>query len=343
MSSGKRNGRVTLLDVAREAGVSRATASLVIRKSPLVGATTRRRVEETLERLGYVYNMGAASMRAARSNMVGVVIPNLSNPFFAELLSGIESALDGASLVVVLANSRESLSHQDSIIRRMRERGVDGLIVCPAALTKPALLKHAAEWGLPLVQALRYVSDTNGDYAGTDYAGGMRLAVDHLTALGHRSIAFVTGGAKHSAYSERLVGFRSAMQGHALDPDLTIDVPLTPSGSRQSAKLLLDSPARPTAAICFNDIAAAGLSSGLIDLGVTVGGEVSVVGFDDLAVAEMVRPLLTSIATFPGEIGEAAARLLLDRLANPERAFRRIVSLTRLFERQSTGPAPSRT
>jgi LacI family transcriptional regulator len=342
MGSGKGNGRVTLLDVAREAGVSRATASLVIRKSPLVGAETRRRVEETLERLGYVYNMGAAGMRAARSNTVGVVIPNLSNPFFAQLLSGIESALDGASLVVVLANSRESAAHQDSIILRMRERGVDGLIVCPAAQTKPALLKNAADWELPLVQVLRYVSDITGDYAGTDYAGGMRQAVDHLTALGHRSIAFVTGGAMHSAYAERLAGFRSAIRSHGLDPGPIIDVPLAPSGSPESAERLIRDTAKPTAAVCFNDIIAVGLSSGLIDLGVKVGADFSVVGFDNLAEAELVRPRLTSVATFPAEIGEAAARLLLDRLANPERAFRRIVNLTRLFERQSSGPAPAR-
>ena len=146
---------------------------------------------------------------------------------------------------------------------------------------------------MPLVQTLRYISDIDGDYSGTDYAGGMRLAVDHLTALGHRSIAFVTGGPMHSAYAERLDGFRSAMQGHGLAADLIIDVPLTPSGSTESAKLLLDSPAKPTAAICFNDIAAAGLASGLIDLGVTVGKDVSVVGFDDLAVAETVRPRLS--------------------------------------------------
>lgn len=337
----QRSGRVTLLDVAQAAGVSRATASLVIRKSPLVADETRRKVEEAMERLGYVYNMGAASMRAARSNTVGVIVPNLTNPFFAEMLAGIEQALDAAGMIVVLANNRESAANQRTILQRMRERGVDGVIVCPAAEARAAMLAKAEEWQLPLVQVLRHVSDMKGDYAGTDYAGGMRQAVDHLVALGHRRIAFAAGGPVHSAYRERLAGFLTAMADHALDPEIRLDVPLGPFGSPASAEILLHHPARPTAAICFNDIMAAGLANGLVDLGIRVGPAFSIVGFDDLAEAELVRPRLTSIATFPGEIGANAARLLLSRLETPGRADQRVINLTRLVERQSTA-APAR-
>jgi LacI family transcriptional regulator len=340
-SNEPRAGRITLLDVAQAAGVSRATASLVIRKSPLVADETRRRVEQAIAKLGYVYNMGAASMRATRSNTVGVIIPNLGNPFFAAMLAGIEQALEDAGLIVVLANSRESAASQETIIHRMRERGVDGLILCPVAETRPSLLAKAAEWRLPVVQVLRYVSDSMGDYAGTDYAGGMRQAVDHLAELGHRTIAFAAGGPVHSAYRERLAGFRAAMADHALDPNAIVNVPLGPGGSPASAQALLDHPARPTAVLCFNDIMAAGIANGLTDLGVMVGPGFSVVGFDDLAEAELVRPRLTSVATFPAEIGDNAARLLLERLEVPQRADRRVVNLTRLARRQSTA-APLR-
>jgi LacI family transcriptional regulator len=335
-TSEQKAGRVTLLDVARAAGVSRATASLVIRKSPLVADDTRRRVEQAIAKLGYVYNMGAASMRATRSNTVGVIIPNLGNPFFAAMLAGIEQALEGAGLIVVLANSRESAAKQEAILRRMRERGVDGLILCPVAETRPTLLAKAAEWRLPVVQALRHVSDSKGDYAGTDYAGGMRQAVDHLTDLGHRSIAFAAGGPVHSAYRERLAGFRAAMDDHGLDASAVLEVPLGPAASAASAPALLAHPLRPTAVIGFNDVMAGGIANGLTDLGVKVGPEFSVVGFDDLAEAELVRPRLTSVATFPIEIGDAAARLLLERLATPDRADRRVVNLTRLAIRHST-------
>ncbi|MBL9060126.1 MAG: LacI family DNA-binding transcriptional regulator [Mangrovicoccus sp.] len=335
------NGRITLLDVAQAAGVSRATASLVVRKSPLVADETRRKVEEAMARLGYVYNMGAASMRAARSNTVGVIVPNLANPFFAEMLAGIERALDEAGMIVVLANSRETVPSQETILKRMRERGVDGVIVCPVAENRPTLLAKAEAWNLPMVQVLRYLSEMKGDYAGTDYAGGMRQAVEHLVGLGHRAIAFAAGGPVHSAYRERLAGFRAAMADHGLDPGIGLEVPLGPSGSPASAAELLQHPARPTAVVCFNDIMAAGLSNGLGNLGLRVGVDFSVVGFDDLAVAELVRPLLTSVATFPGEIGANAARLLMSRLENPGRADQRVISLTRLVVRQSTcAPVP---
>ncbi|TPE49536.1 LacI family DNA-binding transcriptional regulator [Amaricoccus solimangrovi] len=341
-SEQRRARRVTLLDVAREAEVSRATASLVIRKSPLVADETRRRVEAAMDRLGYVYNMGAAGMRAARSNTVGVIVPNLANPFFAEMLAGIEQALEGAGMVVVLANSREAPANQETILRRMRERGVDGVILCPVAGTRPALLGKAAGWKLPVVQALRHVSESECDYAGVDYAGGMRQAVEHLRALGHRSIAFGTGGPVHSAYRERLAGFCAAMEARGLDPGVTIELPVAPPFPPEAARRLIDHPARPTAAICFSDVMAACLANSFADAGVAVGAGFSIVGFDDLAVAEMARPRLTSVATFPGEVGEAAARLLLSRLESPERGDRRLISLTRLVARDSTAAAPAR-
>lgn len=336
-STNKRNW-VTLQDVAREAGVSRATASLVIRKSPLVKKETRERVEEVLLRLGYVYNLGAARMRAGRSHTVGVIVPNLSNPFFAEMLAGIELTLDTANMVVVLANSHDSPAKQETIIQRMREHGVDGLIVCPAAGTDKTQPDRAREWGLPLVQALRSVSEASGDYAGSDYMGGMKQAVRHLHALGHNRIAFVTGGKIHSAYSERLAGFKAGMSELGLPDDFVISIPLTQTGAIEAARLIIEMPRRPTAAICFNDVVGLGLASGLYDFGIEVGRDFSVIGFDNVPEANLVRPKLTSVATHPEAIGETAAQLLLDRLENPKRAARRVINLTELIVRHSCGP-----
>jgi LacI family transcriptional regulator len=335
----KRN-QVTLQHVAREAGVSRATASLVVRKSPLVSAATREKVEQAIERLGYVYNMGAARMRAARSHTVGVIIPNLNNPFFAEMLAGTELALDTAGMVVIVTNSQDSVERQDLLIQRMREHGVDGLILCPAAGTDSRLPMQAAEWGLPLVQALRHVSETDGDYAGADYLGGMKEAVSHLAALGHRRIAFVAGGYHHSAYAERLDGFRAGMAEIGITDPLVLDVPLSQPGAIAAAARLIALPERPTAAICFNDVVGLALASGLYDLGVEVGRDFSVIGFDNVPEANLVRPKLTSVATHPANIGATAARLLLDRLQHPDRAARRIINPTELIERQSCGPCP---
>ncbi|AYD03968.1 LacI family DNA-binding transcriptional regulator [Neorhizobium sp. NCHU2750] len=331
---GKRRSRVTLLDVARHAGISRATASLVIRKSPLVGAETRARVEASMHELGYVYNLGAARLRADRSLTIGVVIPNLTNPFFIQLLAGIETVIDSAGMVVLLVNSNDVLPRQEALLTRMREQGVDGIILCPAAGTDPDLVTRMAEWNMPVVQVLRHVSD-ECDYAGVDYALGMRQAVDHLAELGHRDIAFAVHGPVHSAYQERVDGFRQAMEAHGFASDRITRVPHQISAIARSAELFSSGLAKPSAVVCFNDVVALGLSAGLYDLGLRIGQDFSLVGFDDVADAEAMRPRLTSVATFPEAIGEGAAGLLLDRLTNPDLEPRRLVKAAQLHIRQS--------
>ena len=336
-SDDRKKTRITLLDVARRANVSRATASLVIRKSPLVGAETRQRVEKVMRELGYVYNMGAARLRAERSHTVGVIVPNLTNPFFAELLSGIEEVIDSAGMVVILANSGDIVERQDMVMRRMREHGVDGVIVCPAAATDARFLERIVDWNLPIVQVLRHISDEL-DYAGADYAAGMRQALDYLASLGHETIAFAVHGPIHSAYHERVEGFRDTMQSRGFDPDIIIRVPNQITDVAASAHLLFEQAELPTAVICFNDVIALGLSAGLYDRGLVVGRDFSLIGFDDVRDSEAMRPRLTSVSIAPVAIGETAARLLLDRLADPMLPPRRIVKDTQLHIRQSCGP-----
>lgn len=336
-SDDRKKSRVTLLDVARRANVSRATASLVIRKSPLVGEETRRRVEEAMRDLGYVYNMGAARLRAERSRIVGVIVPNLSNPFFAELLFGIEAVIGESGMAVFLSNSGDLVERQDTLVRRMREHGVDGVILCPAAGTGPEFARRIAGWDLPLVQVLRHISG-DLDYAGADYTGGMRQAVDYLASLGHEVIAFAVHGPIHSAYLERVEGFRQAMQARGLDPDLIVRVPDRIAEIAAAAPLVLGQAEEPSAVICFNDVIALGLSAGLYDLGRGVGRDFSLIGFDDVTDAEAMRPRLTSVSTAPVAIGENAARLLLERIADPSLPPRRIVGDTVLKIRQSCAP-----
>ncbi|MBP0616864.1 LacI family DNA-binding transcriptional regulator [Jiella mangrovi] len=329
--------RVTLLDVARHAGVSRATASLVVRQSPLVGETTRQRVVEAMRSLGYVYNAGAARLRRGTSRTVGVIVPNLRNPFFAEMLDGIETVFDTEDMAVMLANTHEDRAKQDAFVRRMREHDVDGVIVCPAAGSDESFLETTDTLGLTVVQALRWISQDRSDYAGTNYADGMRQAVEHLKELGHRRIAFVAGDRQHSAFRDRLEGYRNAIGPEA--ETIVVKVPLTHEDGRALAGTLMRQ-TPPSAAICFNDVVALGLLRGLFDLGVDVGRDFSLVGFDNVPEAALSRPALTSVTTNPFAIGEAAARLLLRRLADPEGAPKRTIEPTRLVIRESTGPCP---
>ena len=334
----KRN-KVTLLDVAKHADVSRATASLVVRKSPLVGAETRLRVEAAMRELGYVYNMGAARLRAERSHTVGVVVPNLTNPFFAELLGGMEASIDAAGLVMIIANSGDSQSRQAMVLQRMREHGVDGIILCPAAGTPDDLARQVADWKLPVVQALRHVTDEL-DYAGANYAAGMEEAVEYLVSLGHQSICFAVHGPLHSAFHERIQGFQDAMTRCGLQPDLVIRVPDRIDEVARDAHVLFEQGRIPTAVICFNDLVAHGLAAGFYDRGLNIGRDISLIGFDDVTDAEAMRPRLTSVSTAPSGIGQNAAALLLDRIAQPSLAPRHWVNPVRLHIRESCSPLP---
>ncbi|MCE7029997.1 LacI family DNA-binding transcriptional regulator [Jiella avicenniae] len=336
-----RGRRPTLMDVAEHAGVSRATASLVVRKSPLVSQTTRQRVEAAMAELGYVYNAGAARLRASRSRTVGVVVPNLTNPFFAVLIAGMEAVFETEDLAVILANSNEDIAKQAGFLKRMREHAADGVIVCPCEGSDRRLVEDAAKWELPLVQALRYVPETTSDYAGIDYREGMRDATERLIALGHRDILFVSGNRRHSARFDRLAGFCAAMEAHGFDAGGVVELRLTHTAARAAASTILDRQKRPSALLCFNDVVALGLHRGLLDLGLRLGRDVSLVGFDDVAEAALVLPGLTSVATRPFEVGENAARLLLRRIHAPAAAIERRIVPTRYVERESTGPAPA--
>ncbi|WP_395515556.1 LacI family DNA-binding transcriptional regulator [Pseudorhizobium flavum] len=332
--------KVTLLDVAKYADVSRATASLVVRKSPLVGAETRERVEAAMRELGYVYNMGAARLRAERSHTIGVVVPNLTNPFFAELLGGMEASVDAAGLVMIIANSGDGPSRQATVLQRLREHGVDGIILCPAAGTTDDLASQVNAWKLPLVQALRHVTDEL-DYAGADYVAGMEEAVEYLVSLGHRTICFAVHGPIHSAYQERVQGFRGAMKRFGLQPELVIRVPDRVEHIAQEADALFAQGRAPTAVICFNDLVAHGLAAGFYDRGLKIGRDISLIGFDDVADAEAMRPRLTSVSTAPNEIGQKAAALLLDRIAEPALPPRGWINPARLHIRDSCSPLSS--
>lgn len=330
----KSKRRATLVDVAERAGVSRATASLVIRNSPLVATATRARVELAMQELGYVHNLGAARLRADKSRIVGLVVPNLTNPFFAELLAGVEEIINAAGLVVLLANSGDNAERQANLMRRMREHGVDGMIVCPAAGSESDIFSAPAGWQIPFVQVLRHV-DEKTDYVGPDYTGGMSAAVEYLAALGHRNIAFAVQGSVHSAYQERLSGFTAAMARRDLDPTKILRFPTPLAEIAASADRLLQGPRAPTATICFNDVIAFGLSSGFYDRNISIPRDHSILGFDDVMDAEAIRPRLTSVSTKPAMLGSNAATCLLERLQDRNRAPLRMVTRTELIVRES--------
>ncbi|MBD9529093.1 LacI family DNA-binding transcriptional regulator [Paracoccus sp. PAR01] len=330
-------GKITLQDVARVAGVSRATVSLVVRKSPLVADATRVRVEKVMAELDYVRDLGAARLRDKSSRTIGVVVPNLVNSFFTEFLSGVEQVMGEGERVVLLANSQDDPARQDAILHRFRGHGVDGVILCPTQDTDPGLLGRLRQWDLPVVQSLREVGDGVTDFAGGDYIDGVTLAMRHLVSFGHRRIAFLSVSAQTSAREQRLRGWAQSLIETGAENSGIVETALTWEAAAQSAARVLELPDRPTAVLCFNDVLAAGFMAGLRQVGKVPGRDIAVVGLDDLPMAELLYPTLTSVAMMPERIGQMAARLLVRRMADGKAAIQRCIVSGQLMIRESSG------
>ena len=328
--------RVTLVEIAAHAGVSRATVSLVLRDSPLVRAETRRRVQESISALNYVYDRGAARMRGKHSRTVGVVIVDLTSSFFAELLAGVDAALDRAGLIAFVANTGEDIARQGRVLARFREQAVDGVIFCPAEGATPDLLLGPSRRGLPCVQALRHVAGAGTDFVGADNRLGTGLATRHLIAYGHRAIAFVGGGADTSVARDRQAGYVEAMRAAGLVPRL-LTCPNTRAAAAARVRAALTEASPPTGLVCFNDPTAMGAMLAVHQAGLAPGGDVAIVGFDGIDDSALTYPALSSVAIRPSALGAAAAEQLLARLARPEAAPAEIVMTPELLVRASSG------
>lgn len=326
---------VSLLDVAREAGVSRATASLVLRDSPLVANATREKVQEVMVRLGYIYNRGAANLRQNRTGTIGLVLSNIANPFFSTLIAGVEEANDKSETVCFIANSGESPERQAKQIQRLREHNVDGLIVCPAIGSDQRLFDEIDRLGLPFVQVLREISNTERDYVTVDYAAGIDAALSHLKASGRKRIVYIGDMDVHSAARARLAGYERACARLELECMPVIAGTRDNQYDEAALDRLLSKFPRPDAAICYNDILALAVMTHLRRRGLEAGTDFSVIGMDDIPAAGAAYPSLTTIATMPSRIGFAAARLLEKRIVRPTRRCEREVITPELVLRHS--------
>jgi LacI family transcriptional regulator len=330
--------RATIIDIAERAGVSKSTVSLVLSDSPLVKAETRRRVEAAMGALGYVYNRGAANLRRARSSIVGMVINDLTNPFFAELAVGIEQALQGSDHIPFLAHTGEDPARQARVFRSMREHGAAGIILCPAIGTDAAAIAGLAAAGLPIVLAMRRVEGVEVSAVVPDNRAGAARAAAHLLALGHRRLGFLGGVAAMSAFKERSGGFRDGLVEAGTWTDaVVVEAPPTKAGGAMALAQALDRPDPPTAFLCFNDIVAVGAIHALAQRGLAAGVDVAVIGFDGIAEAEHMAPPLTTIAVDPLGLGEKAAHMLVRRIDDDAGAAEIHVGEARLVVRESCG------
>ncbi|HEX4769080.1 MAG TPA: LacI family DNA-binding transcriptional regulator [Lichenihabitans sp.] len=333
--------RVTIVDIAHAAGVSKSTVSLVLTGGGKVKAETAEAVRAAMRDLGYVYNRGAASLRNPRSRVVGMVINDLSNPFFAELAIGIERMLRGAGVVPFLANTGESLLRQAEVVRSMREHGAGGIILCPTADSDGREINALAGLGMPVVLAIRRVPGAKVSLVASDNRAGAAAATRHLLGLGHRRIGFIGGLSRMGVRQDRLAGVMEALAAAGVTPDraLSAEAPPTKDGGFDAMSALLDRAERPTAVVCFNDVVAIGAMLALTRRGLAPGDDVAVVGFDDTSEARHVSPALTTVSVGVGDLGERAAQMLLRQIASGSGAVETYIGEARLVVRQSCGPS----
>lgn len=327
---------ITILDVAREAEVSKSTVSLVLQGSDLIRKETAERVRDAAQRLGYVYNRRAGELRRKSSNVIGVIVNDLRNPFFAEVLTGLERRLVDAGYIVFMAHTSESLERQQQVLTTMREQNAAGIALCPALGTTAALAKTVQSWGIPLVVMIRTLGRGSYDFAGADNESGVRLAVEHLLQSGHRRIAFL-GGREGLVLEQRLAGYKAALSAAGLpfDQELVFAAGATRQGGHEAMHALLQSKPEINAAVSYNDLVAFGALSALGEQGLKAGPDFALMGFDNVLDAAHSNPPLSTIDVGPEGLGERAADLLLARLENPDLARQKFMAAPQLVLRQS--------
>ena len=348
-SAQRSRGAVTLVDIARAAGVSRSTVSLVLRGSPLVRDSTRRRVEAELDRQRYVYNHAAATLRRRTSTCVALVINDLSNPFFAEFAAGAAEALGEAGYVTLLGSTGESEEQQRGVLASLLEHAPAGMILSPAKGSDPQALRESLARVDNVLLFNRELDVPEWDVLALDNAAGAEAATRHLLERGHRRIAFF-GDHVSSACRQRCEGYVLAMQEAGLPTQILAGPSRREDVSQFAVELLasLQGDAMPSAMVCYNDSVALGLMQALQSAGLVPGRDLAITGFDDVAEAALVSPGLSTVAAEPRQRGREAVAQLLERIANPDLPVRRVVAPVSLRVRASSAepyaaPSPGAT
>jgi LacI family transcriptional regulator len=329
----------TMRDVAARAGVSVATVSRALAGSGLVGTDVRERVREATEELGYVANRLPANLRAKGVRILALVVGNVRNAYFPELIDGCVEGAHLAGFPLIFGDSDEDPVRESEILEQLAAERVAGVVLASAGgLTKG--LRRLLDLGIPVVAVDRRLPGVPVDTVTIDGERGEYGAVQHLIGLGHRRIAMMGGPVHLSTISDRERGYRRALMDAGIQPDpaLVANGDLREGTARDLTPLLMAVPDRPTAIVTINDLSTIGTLRALRSLGLRVPDDVSVVGFDDVAAAELYDPPLTTIAQPVYEIGRRAIELVARRVATPDAPYEEVVFETHLLIRGSTGP-----
>lgn len=332
----KEKRRLDIRDVAKHAHVSIATVSRTINHIPTVDKQLSDRVWKSIAALNYFPNTQARSLVSGRSRLFGLLISEITNPFFPELIQGFEEVAVSNGYEILIGSANHDLARMDSCVRRMLERNVEGVAVMTFGIEQPLLEELASRDvpmvfmdvapPVPLVRALV-----------VDYRKGIREGVQHLAAIGHRAISFISGPLQQRSSQLRKAAFLQSVAevGATPDPAWLIEGDHTLEGGMVAMEKLLEMPELPTAVMCSNDMTAIGVLRVLTRSGIKVPDDISVIGFDDIHLAEFVYPPLTTVRMSRSDLAHGAFNALRAIRESPEKAAPQVIS-TKLIVRQST-------
>ena len=330
----------TVKDIAQLAEVSTATVSRAFKQPDLVSKDTRQRIEKAAKRLRYHGNALASNLRRQRSDTIVVVVPFISNPFFSTVVQGIENVAHQQGYKVLLGESQENQARLDSYCAMLSRKEADGLILLGSLLPTDvrSAIKDGTDASIPLVMACEYFDGLNSPNVVIDNVQAAMTATDHLIELGHHRIATVTGPMKNPLSKDRLQGFLRSMKKSqiAVPPEYIAKGDFSVDCGYKAMKRLLELKRPPTALFCANDEMAIGAIHAIRENGLTIPGDLSVIGFDNIRFSEHCYPPLTTISQPQFEIGETAMKLMLDVFAK-RRAATKVVLPHSLLLRNSTG------
>jgi len=323
--------------VAAAAQVSQATASRALSGSETVNPVLARRVITASEKLGYTANVVARALRTQQTGTIGVVVPSISNPFFIGAVETLEGVLARSQRSLILCDARDSAAVEADRISLLLARMVDGLVVIPVSQAGSRRALEAAAKYVPVVQFDRFVPSAGTDFVGADNAAGIRQMVEHVRALGARTVAYIGAEPTSSSAAERLDAFRALVPQDASNPiRLEYLDTFSMDWGREAAERLLARNSLPDAVICGADLIAVGLLAALREAHIQVPRQVMVVSYDDSPMARITSPMLTSVRQPVETMAEEAIRLLDDRRPVGPRRPRKSVFAPTLVARQSS-------
>jgi LacI family transcriptional regulator len=330
-------------EVARRAGVSLGTVSNVLNRPDVVAEPTRRRVLDAIKELGYVRNDSARQLRAGRSRTVAIVVLDVANPFFTDVVRGAEAAIESAGGVVVVCNSGEDVARERRHLDLLEEQRVQGVLITPVDGRRDGRIEDLVRRGTPVVLVDRSSGQRDRCSVAVDDILGGRLAGEHLRDQGHDRLAFVGGPLAIQQVADRREGFESAVDSDSLSTVLTPN--LTVAAGRRAGAEIADRPSgqRPTAVFCANDLLALGVLQEMTLRGLQVPRDVAIVGYDDIDFAAAAAVPLSSVRQPREQLGRTAAELLLEEAHDPQRhEHRHVIFQPDLVVRESSARPRSR-